>query len=116
MIIYSQVTWQPYKISDRDLELHDEYKDHVYMIYSCAACICFNVVAYNCPHNFFKQLGPAEVCTPNEMPDMKIHPKLSISKNKDKDWRTTSLYAKVNQCWNKQHYYVVNAGHVTSIY
>ncbi|CAL9234118.1 unnamed protein product [Arabidopsis halleri] len=26
------------------------------MIYSCIACICFNVVAYNCPHKFFKQL------------------------------------------------------------
>ncbi|CAH8391040.1 unnamed protein product [Eruca vesicaria subsp. sativa] len=64
---------------------------------------------------FFKQLGLATVCMLYEMPDMKIHPKLSISKNKNKNWRTTSLYAKVNEYWDKRHDYVMKAEEVTSI-
>uniref|UniRef100_A0A1J3GGN1 Uncharacterized protein n=2 Tax=Noccaea caerulescens TaxID=107243 RepID=A0A1J3GGN1_NOCCA len=107
---FCMVTWQPYKLYGCNLELPDEYKDHISMIYSCTACICFNVVTYNCPHKFFKQLGLAEVCIPNEMPNMNIHPKTSLSKNKKKDWKTTGLYAKVNEYWDKRHDYVVNAG------
>ncbi|KAG7559799.1 Aminotransferase-like plant mobile domain [Arabidopsis thaliana x Arabidopsis arenosa] len=56
----NEVTWEPYKSSTRNLELPHEYKDHICMIYSCSPCICFNVIAYNRPHQFFKQLGLEE--------------------------------------------------------
>lgn len=99
--IWSQVTWEPYKSSTRNLELPHEYKDHISMIYSCSPCICFNVIAYNRPHQFFKQLGLEEVSIPDDIPDMNIHPEKKLSKYKGKNWKEKGDYGKVNNYWDK---------------
>ncbi|CAL9242143.1 unnamed protein product [Arabidopsis halleri] len=89
--------------STRNLELPHEYKDHICMIYSCSPCICFNVIAYNRPHQFFKQLGLEEV----SIPDTNIHPEKKLSKYKGKNWKKYGDYGKVNNYGKKRHDYVL---------
>lgn len=65
------------------------------------------MIAYNRPHQFFKQLGLEEVSIPDDIPDMNIHPEKKLSKYKGKNWKEYGDYGKVNNnYWEKRHDYV----------